>query len=111
VRSKKSRSFRGGVGQTGPNELQRQFEAEAANQKWVTDVTEFNVADEKLYLPLVLDVYNGEIAAFETSKLPVFELLGSMLKKALAMLGPQERPMLHLDQEDHQRHWLKLGGI
>lgn len=98
VRPKKYRSFKGEVGQVAPNELQRQFKAEAANQKWVTDVTEFNVAGEKLYLSPVLDLYNGEIVAFETNKRPVFELVSSMLKKALAKLGPADKPMLHSDQ-------------
>ena len=87
VRPKKYRSFKGEVGQAAPNELQRQFSAEAAHQKWVTDVTEFKVAGEKLYLSPVLDLYNGEIV-FETSKQPVFDLVNSMLKKALAKLGP-----------------------
>jgi putative transposase len=98
VRPKRYRSFKGEVGRTAPNELQRQFEANAANQKWVTDVTEFNVAGEKLYLSPVLDLYNGEIIAFETSKRPVFELVSSMLKKALSRLGPDDKPMLHSDQ-------------
>ena len=98
VRPKKYRSFKGEVGTAAPNELKRQFQAEAANQKWVTDVTEFNVAGEKLYLSPILDLYNGEIVAFETNRRPVFELVGSMLKKALAKLAPGDRPMLHSDQ-------------
>lgn len=67
------------------------------------DVTAFNVAGEKLYLSPVLDLCNGEIAAFETSKRPVFELVDSMLKKALARLGPDDRPMLRSDQGWHYR--------
>lgn len=98
VRPKKYRSFKGEVGQAAPNALQRQFQAEAVNQKWVTDVTEFNVAGEKLYLSPVLDLYNGEIVAFETSRRPAFELVSSMLKKALNKLGPNDKPMLHSDQ-------------
>jgi putative transposase len=80
--------------------LQRQFKAEAANRKWVTDVTEFNVAGEKLYLSPVLDLYNGEIVAFETSRWPAFGLVDSMLKKALTRLGPSDRPMLHSDSKN-----------
>ena len=98
VRPKKYRSFKGEVGRAAPNELQRRFAAGSANQKWVTDVTEFNVAGEKLYLSPILDLYNSEIIAFETSKRPVFELVDSMLKKALAKLSPHEKPMLHSDQ-------------
>jgi putative transposase len=103
VRPKKYRSFKGEVGQAAPNELRRQFKAKAANQKWVTDVTEFNVAGEKLYLSPVLDLYNGEIVAFETSRRPAFELVDSMLKKALNRLAPDDKPLLHSDQGWHYR--------
>jgi putative transposase len=98
VRPKKYRSFKGEVGKAAPNELQRRFTAQRANQKWVTDVTEFNVAGEKLYLSPILDLYNGEIVAFETGKRPVFDLVNSMLKKALARLSPDDKPVLHSDQ-------------
>lgn len=103
VRPKKYRSFKGEVGKAAPNELKRQFKAEAPNQKWTTDVTEFNVAGEKLYLSPIMDLYNGEIIAFETSRRPVFDLVGSMLKKALVKLAPGDRPMLHSDQGWHYR--------
>ena len=98
VRPKKYRSYKGEVGQAAANVLQRQFQAKAANQKWVTDVTEFNVAGEKLYLSPVMDLYNGEIIAFETARRPMFELVGSMLKKALAKLKAHDKPLLHSDQ-------------
>ena len=48
VRPKKYRSYKGSVGRTAPDLIKRQFTAQAINQKWVTDVTEFNVAGEKL---------------------------------------------------------------
>lgn len=98
VRPKKYRSYKGDVGRAAANVLQRQFQAKAANQKWVTDVTEFNVAGEKLYLSPVMDLYNGEIIAFETARRPVFELVSSMLKKALDKLKAHEKPLLHSDQ-------------
>ena len=40
-----------------PNVLQRDFFAKAPNQKWVTDVTEFNVHGQKLYLSACMDLY------------------------------------------------------
>jgi len=98
VRPKKYRSFKGEIGHAAPNTLQRKFTALRANQKWVTDVTEFNVAGEKLYLSPILDLYNGEIVAFETARRPAFGLVGSMLKKGLRKLGPDDKPMLHSDQ-------------
>ena len=41
VRMKKYRSYKGKVGKTAPNILNRNFKAEKPNEKWVTDITEF----------------------------------------------------------------------
>ena len=98
IRPKKYRSYRGEVGRTAPDLLQRQFNAERANSKWVTDVPEFSLAGDKLYLSPVMDLYNGEIVAFETAPRPLFKLVDNMLTKALDQLGEDERPILHSDQ-------------
>lgn len=98
VRPKKYRSYRGEVGRTAPDLLQRKFSADRANRKWVTDVTEFSLAGDKLYLSPVMDLYNGEIVAFETARRPHFKLVDNMLTKALARLDEDERPILHSDQ-------------
>lgn len=97
IRPKKYRSYRGQQAEV-PNILARQFQAERPNQKWVTDVTEFNVRGMKLYLSSVLDLYNGEIVAYEMRKRPFFPLVGRMLRKALAKLAGQDKPLLHSDQ-------------
>lgn len=98
VRPKKYRSYRGEIGRVAPNLLARQFEADRPNQKWVTDVTEFKVGDQKLYLSPVMDLYNGEIVAYETSTRPVFGLVENMLKKAIRCLNSGDKPLLHSDQ-------------
>lgn len=98
VRPKKYRSYRGEVGRTAPDLLQRKFSADRANRKWVTDVTEFSLAGHKLYLSPLMDLYNGEIVAFETAQRPRFKMVDNMLTKALARLGENERPILHSDQ-------------
>jgi transposase InsO family protein len=64
----------------------------------VTDVTEFNVGGQKLYLSPVLDLYNGEIVAYEMARRPLFDMVNTMLKKAFAKLGPRDKPILHSDQ-------------
>ncbi|WP_176072242.1 IS3 family transposase [Paraburkholderia mimosarum] len=98
VRPKRYRSWRGEVGRVAPNLLDREFEARRPNQKWVTDVTEFNVKGEKLYLSPVMDLYNGEIVAWQTARRPCFELVSNMLKKAVTQLGTRDKPLLHSDQ-------------
>jgi transposase InsO family protein len=97
VRPKKYRSYRGQQAHV-PNLLARQFQAERPNQKWVTDVTEFNVRGEKLYLSPVMDLYNGEIVSYAMHKRAHFSLVGNMLKKALAKLSGRQMPLLHSDQ-------------
>lgn len=101
VRVKKYRSYKGALGRTAPNLLNRQFEAARMHQKWVTDVTEFAVAGRKLYLSPVMDLHNGEIIAYETASRPAFDLVRDMLHKALAKLPPGATPILHSDQGWH----------
>lgn len=117
VRPKKYRSYKGTAGRIAPDLIQRKFSAAAANQKWVTDVTEFNVAGEKLYLSPVMDLFNGEIIAFETARSPVFRLVENMLAKALTKLDAGEKPILHSDQgwqyqmPAYQRHLQKRNIV
>lgn len=116
VRVKKYRAYRGEVGLTAPNVLGRQFEAHRPNQKWVTDVTEFNVNSQKLYLSPIMDLYNGEIVAFETSTRPLFTMVESMLKKAFMRRTLRPGLVLHSDQGwqytmPNYRHILKQHSI
>ncbi len=64
VRVKKYRSYKGTVGKSAPNILDRNFTAEKPNEKWVTDITEFKLFGEKLYVSPVLDLFNGETISF-----------------------------------------------
>jgi putative transposase len=103
VRAKKYRSYRGELGEAAPNSLNREFTASQANQKWVTDVTEFSVAGKKLYLSPVMDLYNGEIVAYENSRRPGFSLVMNRLKKAVRKCRGMDGPLLHSDQGWHYR--------
>ena len=101
VRPKKYRSYKGNAGEVAPDLIQRQFTAQGANQKWVTDVTEFQVRGEKLYLSPVMDLFNGEIIAYETARRPDFRLVKDRLAKAIDRLDRTEQPILHSDQGWH----------
>lgn len=81
VRVKKYCSYRGKVGKIAPNLLARDFTATKPNEKWVTDVTEFHLHGEKLYLSPVLDLYNGEIIAYNAKSRPVYGLVSEMLDR------------------------------
>lgn len=98
VRMKKYRSFRGAIGRTAPNILERDFKASRPNEKWVTDVTEFSVAGDKLYLSPILDLFNGEIVSYEIAKRPLLSMVAKMLTSAFQRLEPCDKPILHSDQ-------------
>lgn len=98
VRPKKYCSYKGEMGIAAPHILKRDFHATDVNQKWATDVTEFNVAGEKVYLSPLMDLCNGQIIAYETAPRPAFSMVTKMLEAALPMLQDGERPILHSDQ-------------
>jgi transposase InsO family protein len=98
VRPKKYKSFKGQIGAAARNILERDFDASTPNEKWVTDVTEFKVGDEKLFLSTVMDLCTSEIIAHEIHRRPSLGLVTRMLDKALKKLGPDEKPILHSDQ-------------
>jgi len=104
VRPKKYRSYKGVVGTIAPNLLERNFIAQRPNQKWVTDVTEFKVAQEKVYLSPVMDLYNAEIVAYEVASRPCLGLVTNMLGKAFKRLGNKPKLVLHSDQGWHYQH-------
>lgn len=54
-------SYKGQIGKSAPNVIDRDFSTERPNQKWTTDVSQVWIKDEKLYISPILDMYNGEI--------------------------------------------------
>ena len=82
VRMKKYRSYKGEVGKIAPNLLNRDFHAEKPNQKWVTDVTEFSLFGEKLYLSPILDLCSSDLVSYTISAHPVLSMVTTMLDKA-----------------------------
>lgn len=116
IRQKKYQSYKGAYGKVAPNLLQRRFTADHPNEKWVTDVTEFRVSDKKLYLSPVMDLYNGEIIAYQMDNRPSYQMVDLMLTKATRRLGEDENPVLHSDQgwqyqSGHYQRKLEQYGI
>ena len=97
-------SYRGAVGQVAPNRLARDFTATAPNQKWVTDVTEFAVGADKLYLATILDLFDRQIIAATIGVAPNLALTNRTLRDALATLAPGQTPLVHSDQGSPYQH-------
>ena len=98
IRVKKYKSYRGENGKIAPNILERKFKADAPNQKWATDITEFNISGNKLYLSPIIDLFNQEIVSYELTERPVFNQVATMLKKAFKKIPNNTNLMLHSDQ-------------
>ena len=104
VRVRKYRSYKGEVGRIAPNLLNRNFHAEKPNQKWVTDVTEFSLFGQKLYLSPVLDLHNGYLVSYTISDRPVLGMVTSMLEKAFETIPDGTGLILHSDQGWQYQH-------
>lgn len=116
VRVKKYRSYKGEIGKIAPNLLNRNFKAEKPNMKWVTDVTEFNLFGQKLYLSPILDLCSSDIVSYTISDRPILSMVTSMLDKAFETIPDNTGLILHSDQGwqyQHKRfqYLLKKKGI
>ena len=94
------------------NVLQRDFDALHPNQKWVTDMTEMWVNQEKLYISAIMDLFNREIIAFKMGPSPDQELIKATIKAAQKKrkLRTLEGVLIHSDQgsvyRSHSYHLL-----
>ena len=104
VRRKKYRSYKGEVGKIAPNLLNRDFRAEKPNQKWVTDVTEFSLFGEKLYLSPILDLCSSDLVSYTISDHPVLSMVTTMLDKAFEKIPDGIGLILHSDQGWQYQH-------
>lgn len=116
VRMKKYHSYKGEVGKIAANLLQREFEAEKPNQKWVTDVTEFSLLGQKLYLSPILDLCSRDIVSYSISDRPVLSMVTNMLDNAFKQIPDTANLILHSDQGWQYQHkqyqrMLKEKGI
>mgnify|MGYP000595574565 CR=1 FL=1 len=104
VRPKKYRSYRGESGKVAPNILKRDFSATKPDEKWVTDVTEFKVKEQKVYLSPVVDLFTQEVVAYKVAKNACLPLVTDMLTEALSKLDGDSKPVIHSDQGWQYRH-------
>lgn len=116
VRMKKYRSYKGEVGKIAPDLLGQDFEATKPNRKWVTDVTEFGLFGQKLYLSPILDLCSRDIVSYSISDKPVLSMVTEMPDRAFSKIPNGTNLILHSDQGWQYQHkqyqrMLKAKGI
>lgn len=104
VRMKKYRSYKGEVGKVATNLLNRNFHAEKPNQKWISDVTEFSLFGQKLYLSPILDLCSSDLVSYSISDRPVLSMVTTMLDRAFEKIPDETNLILHSDQGGQYQH-------
>ena len=104
VRKVRYRSYKGEVGKTAPNIIDRDFVADRPYQKLATDVTQATVGGRKIYLSPILDMCDGEILSYTITETPNLEMVMSMLNQMYERIDLPEGVILHSDQGWHYQH-------
>ena len=100
----KYHSYKGTVGKVADNLLNRDFSANKPFEKITTDVTQFTVCDEKIYLSPVLDLFNNEVVSYSISTSPNLEQVREMLNGLFEKLPTDATPIFHSDQGWQYQH-------
>jgi transposase InsO family protein len=87
------------------NLLNREFRAESAHEKWLTDVTEFAIAKDarKLFLSPILDLYGNSILTYKLSFRNNNHLVFQMFEEARQKY-PDAKPLFHDDRGFQYTH-------
>ena len=100
----KYHSYKGQVGKVACNYLNREFYAEKPFEKLTTDVTQFKIGDEKVYLSPVMDLFNREIVSYSVSTSPNLYQIREMLDGLFEKLPSDATPLFHSDQGWQYQH-------
>ena len=100
----KYHSYKGEVGNIANNLLNREFTASKPFEKLTTDVTQFRVCNEKVYLSPVMDLFNREIISYSISLSPNLSQVREMLNGLFKRLPKNARPIFHSDQGWQYQH-------
>lgn len=86
------------------NLVNRDFHAAKPNEKWLTDITEFQLPVGKVYLSPIIDCFDGLVVSWSVSTRPDAELVNMMLDAAIETItGSADRPVVHSDRGAHYR--------
>ena len=81
-----------------PNLLNREFNAERPNQKWVTDISYIPTAQGNCYLSVIRDLYDNSIVSYQMSKDMTVKLVLDTIKEAIKKENVTAELQLHSDQ-------------
>lgn len=97
-------SYLGEISPAPENIINRDFQAAAPNEKWLTDITEFQIPAGKVYLSPIIDCFDGMVVSWTIGTSPDAELVNTMLDAAIETVAETTaRPVVHSDRGGHYR--------
>ena len=104
TRRRRYASYKGEITPAPENLINRNFHAAAPNEKWLTDITEFQIAAGKVYLSPVIDCFDGLVVSWSIGTHPEAGLVNTMLDAAIEKVAESNnRPVVHSDRGAHYR--------
>jgi transposase InsO family protein len=98
------RSYAGEITPAPENIVNRDFNATAPSEKWLTDISEFQIPAGKVYLSPMIDCFDGMVVSWSIGTSPDAELVNAMLDAAVeTVAGGDRSPIVHSDRGAHYR--------
>ncbi len=104
AKKKSYSSYEGEVGKVAKNVLCRNFKATKPLEKIASDVTEFKVARQKIYLSPLIDLYAGEVLSYSIGFHPTVEFVVNMFDEQTRGLLKESGCVTHTDQGFQYQH-------
>ena len=105
---KRHKGYYGGEpAHVAPNHLDRDFEAQKPNERWVTDITYIRTHEGFLYLATVLDLFSRQIVGWSMKPRMSTDLVMDALLMASWRRRPKQEVLIHSDQGSQytSREW------
>lgn len=80
------------------NVLKQQFQVDAPNLAWVSDVTCFRLKERWYYICVILDLFSRKVVAYYVAQSNSTRLITTTLKLAMAERKPKDGLIFHSDQ-------------
>ncbi|HBQ6640174.1 IS3 family transposase [Klebsiella variicola] len=92
------RARKGEASIVSPNRLQRQFNPDAPDKRWVTDITYIRTHEGWLYLAVVVDLFSRKIIGWSMKSRMTKDIVLNALLMAVWRRNPQKPVLVHSDQ-------------
>ncbi|EOA5445653.1 IS3 family transposase [Escherichia coli] len=92
------RTRKGEASIVSPNRLQRQFNPDAPDERWVTDITYIRTHEGWLYLAVVVDLFSCKIIGWSMQSRMTKDIVLNALLMAVWRRNPEKQVLVHSDQ-------------